>query len=69
MAAAMNAIAGELNSLSTATVIDFYRRWIRADATDAHFLTVSRVATGILGTVRLCRRHVRRERSARSSKS
>jgi Na+/proline symporter len=27
MAAAMSSIAAELNSLSTATVIDFYRRW------------------------------------------
>jgi len=49
IAAAMNAISGELNSLSTTTVIDFYRRWVRADATDAHFLMVSRAATGIWG--------------------
>ena len=27
--AATDTIAGELNSLSTATVIDFYRRWVR----------------------------------------
>ena len=45
IAAAMNAISGELTSLSTATVIDFYRRWIRSDAPDAHFLVVSRAAT------------------------
>jgi SSS family transporter len=45
MAAAMNAIAAELNSLSTATVIDFYRRWVRADGSDAHFLTVGKLAT------------------------
>ncbi len=45
MAAAMNAIAAELNSLSTATVIDFYRRWIRAEGSDAHFLTVGKLAT------------------------
>ena len=49
IAAAMNAISGELNSLSTTSVIDFYRRWIRAEASDAHFLTVSRVATGMWG--------------------
>ena len=49
IAAAMNAISGELNSLSTTTVIDFYRRWIRAEAPDAHFLMVSRAATGIWG--------------------
>jgi SSS family transporter len=45
MAAAMSSIAAELNSLSTATVIDFYRRWVRPEASDAHFLGVSKVAT------------------------
>ena len=49
IAAAMNAISGELNSLSTTTTIDFYRRWIRSDAPDAHFLMVSRAATGLWG--------------------
>ena len=49
IAAAMSAISGELNSLSTTTVIDFYRRWIRREATDAHFLMVSRAATGFWG--------------------
>lgn len=45
MAAAMSSIAAELNSLSTATVIDFYRRWVRPQGTDAHFLWVSKWAT------------------------
>jgi len=49
IAAAMNAISGELNSLSTTSIIDFYRRWIRAEASDAHFLAVSRLATAIWG--------------------
>lgn len=49
MAAAMSSIAAELNSLSTATVIDFYRRWIRPEASDRHFLNVSKIATGIWG--------------------
>jgi Na+/proline symporter len=47
--AATDTIAGELNSLSTATVIDFYRRWFRRAASDAHYLNVSRVATGLWG--------------------
>jgi SSS family transporter len=47
--AATDTIAGELNSLSTATVIDFYRRWVRPVATDAHYLTVSKIATGLWG--------------------
>jgi Na+/proline symporter len=49
IAAAMSSIAAELNSLSTATVIDFYRRWVRPTASDAHYLTVSKVATGFWG--------------------
>jgi len=49
MAAAMSSIAAELNSLSTATVIDFYRRWVRPEASDAHFLNVSKLATGLWG--------------------
>ena len=49
LAAAMSSIAAELNSLSTATVIDFYRRWVRPDGSDAHFLRVSKVATGLWG--------------------
>jgi SSS family solute:Na+ symporter len=47
--AATDTIAGELNSLSTATVIDFYRRWFRREATDTHYLRVARVATGVWG--------------------
>lgn len=49
MAAAMTAIAAELNSLATATVIDFYRRWYRPTASDDHYVTVSRVATAFWG--------------------
>ena len=47
--AATDTIAGELNSLSTATVIDFYKRKFRPAATDAHYLTVSKVVTGLWG--------------------
>jgi Na+/proline symporter len=47
--AATDSIAGELNSLSTATVIDFYRRWARPAASDAHYLAVSKAATGLWG--------------------
>ena len=49
MAAAMSAIAAELNSLATATVIDFYRRWVRPVASDSHFLNVSKGATAFWG--------------------
>jgi SSS family solute:Na+ symporter len=47
--AAVDTIAAEVNSLSTATVIDFYQRWWRPSATDAHYLLVSRVLTGVWG--------------------
>jgi Na+/proline symporter len=49
MAAAMSAVAGELASLSSTTVIDFYRRWFKPEADDAHYLKVSRAATGMWG--------------------
>lgn len=44
-AAAMSASAGELNALATATIIDFYRRHFVKDATDTHYLNVSKLAT------------------------
>ncbi|MGH7554570.1 MAG: sodium:solute symporter family transporter, partial [Longimicrobiales bacterium] len=49
LAAAMSSIAAELNSLSTASVIDFYKRRIRPEATDAHYLNVSKLATAFWG--------------------
>ena len=49
LAAAMSSIAAELNSLATATVVDFYQRWYRKEDTDLHFLTVGRIATALWG--------------------
>jgi Na+/proline symporter len=49
IAAAMSSIAAELNALATASVIDFYRRWIRPEASDAHYLRVSKGATAFWG--------------------
>jgi solute:Na+ symporter, SSS family len=48
-AAAMSTIAGELSALSTATVIDFYRRFVRPTGSDRHYLIVSRTATMFWG--------------------
>jgi SSS family solute:Na+ symporter len=48
-AAAMSSIAAELNALSTASVIDFYRRWMKPYADDAHYLAVSKGATVFWG--------------------
>jgi Na+/proline symporter len=49
MAAAMSAVAGELNSLATASVIDFYRRWFRPNAPDTTYVRASKIATMIWG--------------------
>jgi Na+/proline symporter len=49
MAAAMSSIAAELNSLATASVIDFYQRWWRREADDAHYLRISKGATAFWG--------------------
>lgn len=49
LAAAMSSIAAELNSLSTATVVDFYQRRFRREASDAHYLKVSKLATALWG--------------------
>jgi Na+/proline symporter len=46
----MSSIAAELNSLSTATVVDFYQRHYRKDGDDAHYLSVSKWATALWGT-------------------
>ncbi|MDQ6679307.1 MAG: sodium:solute symporter [Acidobacteriota bacterium] len=48
-AAAMSSSSGEINSLATVSVIDIYKRHIRPEATDRHYLTVSRVATAFWG--------------------
>jgi Na+/proline symporter len=48
-AAAMSTVESELNSLSTATVVDFYRRYVTPSASDRHYLVVSRIATVLWG--------------------
>jgi solute:Na+ symporter, SSS family len=50
-AAAMSASGGELNSLATATIIDFYRRHFVKSAPDSHYLRVSKLATVAWGLV------------------
>ena len=47
--AAMSTSSGEINSLATVTVIDVYKRHFRPEATDQHYLWVSRVATAFWG--------------------
>ena len=49
LAAAMSSIAAELNALSATSVMDFYRRRFKPDATDRHYLFVSKVSTAFWG--------------------
>ena len=44
-AAAMSTISAEINSLATVTVMDVYRRYVKRDAGDRHYLNASRLAT------------------------
>jgi SSS family transporter len=48
-AAAMSASSGELSALSSATIIDFYKRHFVKDADDAHYLRASKVSTASWG--------------------
>jgi solute:Na+ symporter, SSS family len=50
-AAVMSSVSSELNSLSTATVIDFYRRHLNTTATGRHYLLVSKLATAAWGLI------------------
>ena len=50
-AAAMSSIAAELNSLSTATLIDFYKRHLKPEASEKHYMTVSWISTAAWGVV------------------
>ncbi len=47
--AAMSSSSGEINSLATVSVIDIYRRFIRRDASDRHYLWASRLFTVFWG--------------------
>ena len=48
-AAAMSSLDSALNSLSAVTVRDFYSRYIKPNASDAHYLKASRIATVFWG--------------------
>jgi SSS family transporter len=48
-AAAMSSLSAELNSLATATLVDFYQRFVRTSASDRHYLAVSRLFTAFWG--------------------
>jgi Na+/proline symporter len=47
--AAMSSSSGELNSLAAVSVMDLYRRHMKPDASDRHYLIVSRIFTAAWG--------------------
>lgn len=47
--AAMSSVSGEINSLATVTVIDVYRRHVRQEGTDTHYLWASKIFTAFWG--------------------
>src|SRR5262245_3130158 len=57
-AASMSATAGELSATATATVMDVYKRLLRANESDAHYLLVSRLAVAFWGIVACVVAHV-----------
>jgi len=48
-AAAMSTLSGEFNSLATATMVDFYKRFVSPSGSDARELLVSRILTAFWG--------------------
>jgi len=48
-AASMSSTASELNALASTSVIDVYRRLLRPDASDAHYVLASKLATVLWG--------------------
>ena len=51
--AAMSSVASELNALATTTTIDIYKRSIKKDGTDKHYLNASRSFTVMWGIIAL----------------
>lgn len=48
-AASMSSSSGELSSLATVSVVDVYKRHIRKDGSDKHYLTASRISMALWG--------------------
>ena len=68
IAAAMSASSGEINSLATVVMIDIYKRHVRKNASDNHYLWASRFATALLGAPTRWRSQGGEKRWARSSR-
>jgi len=53
LSAAMSSTSGELNALASTTVVDFYKRTMRQDASEKHYLIASRLFTVFWGFMAL----------------
>lgn len=51
LAAGMSSTASELNALASTTTVDFYRRLVRPDASDVHYVTSSKWFTILWGAI------------------
>jgi SSS family transporter len=49
LSASMSSTSAELNALASTTVIDIYKRMIKKDAADSHYLKVSKLSTILWG--------------------
>ncbi len=49
LSASMSSTAAELNALASTTVIDFYKRMIKKNGSERHYLVVSKIATVFWG--------------------
>ncbi|MEQ8560408.1 MAG: sodium:solute symporter, partial [Cytophagales bacterium] len=49
ISAAMSSTAGELNALGSTTVVDFYKRLVKSEASDTHYVIASRLLTALWG--------------------
>lgn len=49
LSASMSSTSSELNALASTTIVDFYKRVFKPDASEAHYLKVSRLATVFWG--------------------
>ena len=51
LAASMSTLSSAFNSMATASVVDFYQRYFRTDASDAHYLAATRWMTLFWGAI------------------
>ncbi|MFZ1291161.1 MAG: sodium:solute symporter [Melioribacteraceae bacterium] len=54
LSASMSSTSAELNALASTSVIDIYKRMIKSDGSDKHYLIVSKLATVFWGLYAIC---------------